>query len=120
MAILTPVNFLNNFVSQSLKWYTSNVVVSGQTVNASVVSYSLSYKADPNGNYWDIILQVQLSFSSNGGTLQQINIAAQLFCSAQTCAYLGISSQENVNVPSGSVTISKTYVARWYVGVSEQ
>lgn len=88
-----------------------SVVVNNTQLPCTVTSVTRS--TSYGSNYVDTILTVQLSFSSGGGTLSQISISANTYCSGSTCAAIIIQSSENIQVPSGTVTIAKTYVARW-------
>ena len=121
MALAQPTlnasTLLSRIQTQSPNFSKVYVVVSGTTVNASVVSSSLSFT--DAGSYYDFVWTVKLSFTSNGGALQKIHIEASIFPTGSTAVAWAIESVENYNVPSGTTQITKTYIVRWYKSVQQ-
>ena len=112
MALAQPTlnasTLLSRIQTQSPNFSNVYVVVSGTTVNASVVSSSFSFT--DAGSYYDFVWTVKLSFTSNGGPLAKSGTASVAWA---------VESVENYNVPSGTTQITKTYIVRWYKSVQQ-
>jgi hypothetical protein len=99
----------------SLTITSAQVRVSGLTILAS--ASILAVNVTVGSGYEDLIVDFLVTFNTTvAGTLQEISINVRGPTIGSITPILQFCSAENMTVPSGTVSVTKRFIVRWYTG----